>query len=57
MEISMVKEILDYKYYDLGHAIIKNIQDLLPWLDIYKNIYMQQLRLTLYTALGWISNL
>lgn len=52
MEISMVKEILDYKYYDLGHAIIKNIQDLLPWLDIYKNIYMQQLRLTLYTALG-----
>lgn len=25
----------------------------LPWLDIYKNIYMQQLRLTLYyTAFG-----
>ena len=22
----MVKEILDYKYYDLQHAIIKNIQ-------------------------------
>lgn len=37
----MVKEILDYQYYDLWHAIIKNIQNLLPWLDIYKNIYMQ----------------
>lgn len=48
----MVKEILDYKYYDLQHAIIKNIQNLLSWLDIYKNNYMQQLGLTPYTAFG-----
>lgn len=32
--------------------LAKTYKNLLPWLDIYKNIYMQQLRLTLYTAFG-----
>lgn len=35
-----------------GMQLSKTYKILLPWLAIYKNIYMQQLRLTLYTAFG-----